>query len=65
MNLRITETKSEKAAVVLHDIVKRCETPVVVEPTFRMCPESLQGSGTVTLVRRPIRLKIMNADFGS
>jgi hypothetical protein len=65
VNLRITETESEEAVVVLHDIVKSCETPVVVEPAFRVCPESLQGSCTVTLVRRPIRLKIINADFGS
>jgi hypothetical protein len=31
VNLRIAETEPEKAVVVLDDIVKRCESPVVVE----------------------------------
>ena len=63
MNLGITETQSEKAVVVLNDIVKRCETPVVVEASLRVRPESFQRSRAVALVGRAIRLKIVDSDL--
>jgi hypothetical protein len=62
-DLRITATEREEAVVVLYDIAKRCETPVVIEATVGVRPQSLQRSRTVAIVRRATGLEIVDSDL--
>ena len=63
MNLRIVETESEKAVVVLNDISKRCESAVVEETTRGVRPESSKRSCAVTIVRGATGLEVVDSDL--
>src|SRR5690349_5962176 len=53
----------QERVVVVDHIAERGETSVVIEATFLVRPQSLQRRRPVTLVRRTLGLKIVNADL--
>src|SRR5215213_8578705 len=48
---------------MLDYVAQRREAAVVIEAAFRVCPESLERSGSITLVWGALGLKVVDTDF--
>ena len=53
----------KEVVVVLDDVAQRDEPAVVVETSFRVCPESLLGRRAVGPLGRAIGLEVIDADL--
>ena len=58
-----SQTQAETAIVMVHDIKQRSEASVVIKTALAMSPQAVERRSAVSLVRRPIRLEIIDADF--
>src|SRR5712691_5250219 len=58
-----SQTQAETAIVMVHDVKQRSEASVVIKAALAMSPERVERRSAVSLVRRPICLEIIDADF--
>src|SRR5690349_6989416 len=59
-----TQTQVLAGVVVVDNIQQGGKAAVVIETAFGMCPQAVQRSGAITVIRRAAGLKIVNADIG-
>ena len=62
--LRLRQSQSEMAVVVLDHIPQRREATVMVETAFLVGPETRQRCGSLHVGQRSIRLEGVHADLG-
>jgi len=57
------KSKRKAGVVVINNVDERRETPVVVEPAFGMRKQRADGRSSIAVIRRPVCLKAIDADF--
>src|SRR6185369_12578873 len=61
--LLVAQVCPEETVVVLDNVAQRGEASIVIEAALLMCPESLQRSGSVTFIGRPLGLKVVDSNL--
>jgi hypothetical protein len=61
--LRFAQREMIESVVVLDDILQSHEPAIMIEPAFRVAPESGKRGGTIHVCRRAVRLKRIHTDF--
>jgi hypothetical protein len=49
--------------MVIHDIGQSCKATIMIEAAFYLGPQTVQRCGPVRVIRRTIRLEIIDTDI--